>query len=137
VDVCASRLSVLVIRDQLSNCHSSVTSSWGADVVVSVITVGPGKEPLLPEHFDAVVVDLSAEARNRTDELALTRWLRQDPRIRALPIIVVSDFSNDEDHERFERAGADRLLPKESPAEVLACEVRRTIAARRRRSFRP
>ena len=126
-----------MITNPSSDRDSDVTSSWGSDVVVSVITVPDGEALLLPEPFDAIVVDLPHERGQGTAELALTRWLRQNRQTHALPIIVVSDVGDDEDHERSERAGADRLLPKESPAEVLACEVRRAIAARRRRSFRP
>lgn len=70
-----------------------------------------------------------------SDGIALTRRLRQDERTTELPIILLTESADAEDEERSERAGADRALPKSWPAAVLACEVRRVIAARRRRSF--
>ena len=86
----------------------------------------------VPVDVDVIVLAFS-QSSSIVD--VLIRRLRQDERTRDLPIILLADLADGEDEEPSERDGADRVLPKHWPMEVLAYEIRRVIAARRRRMF--
>lgn len=67
------------------------------------------------EHdpIDVVVTDLRMP---HVDGGELAAYLRNDPRFRNLPVIVLSAFNGDEETEEVLRQGASMMLPKELPS---------------------
>lgn len=61
------------------------------------------------ETFDLLVTDVDMP---RMDGIELTRSIKQDPRLRALPVIIVSYRDRPEDRRRGLDARADRYLTK-------------------------
>jgi len=59
--------------------------------------------------FAAVVSDINMP---NMDGLTLAARIRQEPRYRDLPIILVSSLDSDEDKRRGLEAGANAYLPK-------------------------
>jgi CheY-like chemotaxis protein len=62
-----------------------------------------------PDGFDAVLMDIQMPVM---DGLEATRMLRQDPRLRALPIIAVTASVMMSDREAAMAAGMDAFLTK-------------------------
>ena len=103
---------------------------------VKVVEAATGDAVAHAIEYKPEVIIIAVEHRGCAAEgIVLTRWLRDDRRTDATSIIVLSADGEEDDDRRFEDAGADRLLPKSCSPEVLVHEVRRAIAARRRRAF--
>jgi two-component system sensor histidine kinase and response regulator WspE len=61
--------------------------------------------------YDLVVTDVDMP---RLDGIELTRLIRKDPRLRLLPVMIVSYKDREEDRARGLEAGADYYLTKAS-----------------------
>lgn len=125
---------VLLISSVADECERPFTFLRQANVDVSKSVNGNPVEDAIQVRADAVVLDV-CQPGCALDAVALTCRLRQDDRTRELAIIVLSEAVGVQEEERFERARADRVLPRRCLPEVVVCEVRRVIAARRRRAF--
>jgi PAS domain S-box-containing protein len=75
-------------------------------------------EILERETVDAVLTDVNMPLMNG---FALTEAIRRSPRLRALPVIILSGASSDDDHARSRAAGATVCLDKgtATPQEIL------------------
>lgn len=93
-----------------------------------VLSAGDAEElrELLKEDVpDAVVMDLRLPS---TDGWALTRELKQDPRTRQMPVIVVSACVLPADIARAEEAGCDAFVPKPCDPSRVVTELKRLLA---------
>lgn len=63
----------------------------------------------LPERFDAVITDVNMP---RMDGLRLTEQIRADPRLRSLPVILVTSLASERDQRRGLDAGASAYITK-------------------------
>lgn len=124
---------VLIVR-RINDDREYSNDLRAARFDVAEVVDHEGISGVLRAQPDVVVVDLG-QSEWFEDGTDLAQRLRQDERTKDVPILLLSRSITPEDEERAERAGADRVLPKPCPPEVLACEVRRVIAARRRQSF--
>jgi two-component system chemotaxis sensor kinase CheA len=79
--------------------YEVVTAVDGADALVKLST----------RSFDAIVSDIEMP---NLDGLALTERLRQDPRYREIPILLVTTLSSEEDRRRGIEAGANAYITK-------------------------
>jgi two-component system sensor histidine kinase and response regulator WspE len=80
----------------------------GYDVTVAV-DGAEGWQVVRDRAFDLVITDVDMP---RMDGLELTRSIRRDSRLSAVPIVVVSYRDRPEDRVRAEDAGATRYLAK-------------------------
>ena len=82
----------------------------GYDVAVAVDGMD-GWNALRAETFDLLITDIDMP---RMDGIELVTLVRQDPRLRSLPVMVVSYKDREEDRRRGLEAGADYYLAKAS-----------------------
>lgn len=106
----ARRPKVLVVDDSLTSrtLERNILASAGYDVDVAV----DGREAwtLLGEReFDLLVADVQMP---NMDGFELTRRVRADPRLGALPVILVTALAGEEDIAQGAAAGADEYLIK-------------------------
>ena len=101
---------VLVVDDSISvrELERQLLSAAGFQVEVA-IDGEDAWQKLNHSDFDLMVTDIDMP---RLDGLALTRSVRQDARLRSLPVIIVSYRNSPEDHARGMEVRADRYLTK-------------------------
>ena len=101
---------VLVVDDSISvrELERQLLSAAGFQVEVA-IDGEDAWQKLNHSDFDLMVTDIDMP---RLDGLALTRSVRQDARLRSLPVIIVSYRNSPEDHARGMAVRADRYLTK-------------------------
>jgi CheY-like chemotaxis protein len=96
-----------------------------------VVEAGDGVAALeLMEHTcpDVIVTDL---ALPRMDGFELIQRIRQDDRLRHVPVIALSGYSGAEHQDRALEAGSDRVLLKPCLPETLARAVASTTIRRK------
>ena len=101
---------VLVVDDSISvrELERQLLIAAGFQVVVA-IDGEDAWQKLAQADFELMVTDIDMP---RLDGLALTRSVRQDARLRSLPVIIVSYRNSLEDHARGMEVRADRYLTK-------------------------
>lgn len=73
---------------------------------------------------DLVLVDVMLPGKSGLDMLA---EMREDPKLRAVPVIVLSAWQAPEDVEKAIAAGADRFLPKPFRVDELAATAEELV----------
>jgi two-component system chemotaxis sensor kinase CheA len=103
---------VLVADDSLTTrtLERYILEAAGFEVELA----GDGIEALALLEEGACDVLVSDVDMPKLDGVSLTAQVRQDPRFRDLPIILVTSLASDEDRERGLRAGADAYMVKSS-----------------------
>ncbi len=108
--------SVLVVDDSRAARELIVAALEGLrDVAIGEIEAvqcGSGFEALrlLPsQHFDLILTDINMPDIHG---LELLRFVRQDPRTKAIPVVVVSTESSERDIQRGLALGASEYLVK-------------------------
>ena len=104
------RRRVLVVDDSLTarTLERNILEAAGYDVATAV----DGAEAwrmLLQHSFDLVVADLDMPGM---DGLELTRTVRANVQLAAVPVLIVTGRENPEDRKQAMQAGADAYLPK-------------------------
>lgn len=104
------RKRVLVVDDSISvrELERQLLSNRGFDVQVAVDGVD-GWGQVRESEFDLVITDVDMP---RMDGIQLTRSIKQDPRLRNVPVIIVSYRDRQEDRSRGMDARADCYLTK-------------------------
>lgn len=104
------RKRVLVVDDSISvrELERQVLVANGYEVSVAVDGVD-GWGQVRDQEFDLVVTDVDMP---RMDGIQLTRSIKQDPRLRNVPVIIVSYRDRPEDRSRGMDARADCYLTK-------------------------
>jgi two-component system chemotaxis sensor kinase CheA len=106
------RLRVLVADDSLTTRTLERFILEAAGYEVALAGNGVEARSLLDEReWDVLVSDVDMP---ELDGVALTAQLRQVPRFRELPIILVTSLASPEDRERGLQAGADAYMVKSS-----------------------
>ncbi|HEX5462272.1 MAG TPA: hybrid sensor histidine kinase/response regulator [Steroidobacteraceae bacterium] len=106
------RRRVLVIDDSLTvrELERKLLTQGGYDVEVAVDGMD-GWNAIRAGRFDLIVTDIDMP---RLDGIELVRLVRQDPRLKSLPVMIVSYKDRPEDRHRGLEAGADYYLAKAS-----------------------
>jgi two-component system chemotaxis sensor kinase CheA len=106
------RLRVLVADDSLTTRTLERFILEAAGYEVALAGNGVEARSLLDEHeWDVLVSDVDMP---ELDGVTLTAQLRQMPRFRELPIVLVTSLASPEDRERGLQAGADAYMVKSS-----------------------
>ncbi len=108
----AASKRVLVVDDSLTvrELERKLLLSRGYQVEVAVDGMD-GWNALRAGSFDLLITDIDMP---RMDGIELVTLVRQDPRLRALPVMVVSYKDREEDRRKGLEAGADYYLAKAS-----------------------
>ena len=103
---------VLVVDDSITvrEVERKMISGQGYDVEVAV-DGQDGWNSIRNEPFDLIITDVDMP---RLDGIELVTLIRNDPRFKMLPIIIVSYKDREEDRNRGLEAGADYYLTKGS-----------------------
>jgi two-component system sensor histidine kinase and response regulator WspE len=111
-DGAARRKRVLVVDDSFTvrELQRKLLDQHGYEVDVAVDGVD-GWNALRSGHFDLVVSDIDMP---RMDGIELVGRIRQDPRLKSTPVMVLSYKDREEDRQRGLEAGADYYLTKGS-----------------------
>ncbi len=122
-------MKILVVEDSssmrayLTTIIEGGTESYDLDIVEA----SSGFEALktLPHHhFDAILTDINMPDING---LELVSFLKNHPVYKAIPIMVISTESSDEDRKRAEALGAEEYLVKPFEAGQLIEKLRRLL----------
>lgn len=101
---------VLVVDDSISVRELERQLLRGAGYEVEVAVDGTdGWNKVRDSRFDIVITDVDMP---RMDGIALTRSIKQDPRLRHLPVVIVSYRDRPEDRARGLEARADSYITK-------------------------
>jgi two-component system sensor histidine kinase and response regulator WspE len=105
-----TRKRVLVVDDSISvrELERQLLAGRGYHVEVAVDGLEAWNR-VRNESFDLLITDVDMP---RMDGIELTRSIKQDPRLRVLPVVVVSYRDSAEDRRRGLDARADRYLTK-------------------------
>lgn len=108
----ARRKRVLVVEDSLTvrELERKLIESGGYEVEVAV-DGADGWNAVRVGQFDLVVTDVDMP---RLDGIGLVTLIKQDSRLHALPVMIVSYKDREEDRQRGLEAGADFYLTKGS-----------------------
>jgi len=106
----ARRRRILVVEDSLTvrELERKLLRDQGYDVEIAVDGMD-GWTAARTGGFDLVLTDVDMP---RLDGIELTRLIKADPRLRDLPVMIVSYKDRDEDRRRGLEVGADYYLPK-------------------------
>jgi two-component system sensor histidine kinase and response regulator WspE len=108
----ADRKHILVVEDSLTvrEVERKLITSLGY-AVETAVDGADGWNAVRSGRFAAVVTDIDMP---RMDGFQLTRLIKNDPRLRDIPVIIVSYKDREEDRRRGLDAGADYYLTKGS-----------------------
>jgi two-component system sensor histidine kinase and response regulator WspE len=111
-DASRTRKRVLVVDDSLTvrELERKLLGSRGYDVEVAVDGMD-GWNAVRASHFDLVVTDIDMP---RMDGIELVTRINGDPKLKVIPVMVVSYKDRDEDRRRGLEAGAAYYLTKGS-----------------------
>ncbi|HKV40922.1 MAG TPA: hybrid sensor histidine kinase/response regulator [Blastocatellia bacterium] len=103
---------VLVVDDSLTvrELERKLLDGKGYDVEVAVDGMH-GWNSVRTGNFDLVITDVDMP---RLDGIELVTLIKKDPKLKSLPVIIVSYKDREEDHQRGLEAGADYYLTKGS-----------------------
>ncbi|MDD5349954.1 MAG: hybrid sensor histidine kinase/response regulator [Chthoniobacteraceae bacterium] len=106
------RKRVLVVDDSLTvrELERKLIGNAGYEVEVSIDGMD-GWNAVRTQPFDLVVTDIDMP---RLDGIELVRLIKNDPRLKTLPVMIVSYKDRPEDRSRGLEAGADYYLTKGS-----------------------
>src|SRR5512140_810741 len=122
-------MKILVVEDSSSMRAylTTVIESGSESYELDIVEAASGFEALkmLPHHkFDAILTDI-----NMTDinGLELVSFLKNHPVYKAIPIMVISTESSEEDRKRAEALGAEEYLVKPFESGQLIEKLRRLL----------
>jgi two-component system chemotaxis sensor kinase CheA len=107
----ARRNRILVVDDSFTarTLQRSILEAAGYDVRVAVDGV-EGLAEARVGGFDAVITDIQMP---RMDGFQLVEAIKEDPRLKDTPVILVTSLSDEEDRERGLSLGADAYIVKQ------------------------
>jgi len=123
-------MKILVVEDSSSmRAYLTTIIEGGTESLndLEIVEAASGFEALktLPHHkFDAILTDINMPDING---LELVSFLKNHPVYRAIPIMVISTESTDEDRRRAEALGAEEYLIKPFQSNELVDKLRRLL----------
>lgn len=106
---------------------TTLVESFHDEEEVEIVEASSGFEALkvLPHHkLDAILTDINMPDING---LELVSFIKNHPGYKAIPILVISTESSEEDRKRAEALGAEEYLVKPFAPEDLLDKLRRLL----------
>ncbi|HXP19766.1 MAG TPA: response regulator [Streptosporangiaceae bacterium] len=116
----------ILIAEDSSTVRRLVSARLIADGY-DVLEAADGEEALAlarQEHPDLLVLD---KVMPKLDGFEVVRALREDPATRALPIVMLTDRTSEEDVLGGLNLGVEEYMPKPFSPRELSARVRRTL----------
>jgi two-component system chemotaxis response regulator CheY len=125
-------MKILVVEDSSSMRAylTTVIENGSESFELDIVEAASGFEALkmLPHHkFDAILTDINMPDING---LELVSFLKNHPVYKAIPIMVISTESSEEDRKRAAALGAEEYLAKPFEAPELMEKLRRLLKGR-------
>ena len=122
-------MKILVVEDSSSmRAYLATIIEGGTESYdLEIVEASSGFEALktLPHHkFDAILTDINMPDING---LELVSFLKNHPVYRAIPIMVISTESTEEDRKRASALGAEEYLCKPFQSDELVGKLRRIL----------
>ena len=122
-------MKILVVEDSSSmrNYLTTIIEGGSESYELDIVEAASGFEALktLPHHkFDAILTDINMPDING---LELVSFLKNHPVYRAIPIMVISTESSEEDRRRAGALGAEEYLVKPFESAELVAKLRRLL----------
>ncbi|MBI2213588.1 MAG: response regulator [Acidobacteria bacterium] len=122
-------MKILVVEDSPSMRAyvTTLVESFHDEEEVEIVEASSGFEALkvLPHHkLDAILTDINMPDING---LELVSFIKNHPGYKAIPILVISTESSEEDRKRAEALGAEEYLVKPFAPEDLLDKLRRLL----------
>lgn len=116
---------LLVVDDSKAALYAveKLLAPSGIHIVVASDGI-EGQSALKKERFDVVITDLDMPNLNG---LELCKWIKQDPKLSDIPVIILSSCDTDDDIEKGFRAGADAFVPKSMATAELVSSIERVM----------
>ena len=116
---------ILVVDDSITTrtLEKAILEAHGYHVIVAVDGVD-GLKQLRSSEVDLVITDVDMP---RMDGIALVREMKQNARLKNLPVIIVSSMDNPRDKERGLEVGADAYIFKQKFDQQNLLEIIRQI----------
>jgi two-component system cell cycle response regulator DivK len=121
--------SILVVEDNALN--RELLCDWlesEGHEVVSVENLGAAFRTLVEnQQPDAVLLDVQL---GDEDGLSLAAWMRQQPKLRHIPVIAVTAHAMVTEHQRFLQAGCNACISKPVNFKLLSEQLERWLNSR-------
>ena len=103
-------IRILVVEDNITNQEIALAILEGAGIVAQIADNGKKAiEAVRKGRFDAVLMDIQMP---EMDGYEATRTIREDPKLKSLPIIAMTAHAMEGDEEKCLEAGMDGYIPK-------------------------
>ncbi len=103
-------IRILVVEDNITNQEIALAILEGAGIVAQIADNGKKAiEAVQKGRFDAVLMDIQMP---EMDGYEATRAIREDPKLKSLPIIAMTAHAMEGDEEKCLEAGMDGYIPK-------------------------
>lgn len=121
----AGRYRLLVVDDSLTTRAMEVGLLEAAGYEVTAAADGLDAWSILQrERFDAIISDVDMP---NLDGFGLTERVRADPRLKGIPIVLVTAMEQREDHDRGLRLGANAYVMKSDFDQTLLIDLVRRM----------
>lgn len=117
---------ILVVEDDVDTLILYEKTIGRKYKIASAVSVPDAKHWLKQDEFDLVLLDISLEGKD--DGLDLTRFIRQNRRLKSLPVIAVTAHAFIQDMNNCLDAGCDEYIAKPYPIFELMKKVDHYVA---------
>lgn len=121
---------ILVVEDNLMN--RELLCDWleaEGRQVLSAEDLSAARRALDAQRPDAVLLDVQV---GDEDGLSLAAWIRQQPKLRSIPVIAVTAHALVTDQERFLQAGCNACISKPVNFKLLNEQLERWLDPQRK-----
>jgi two-component system cell cycle response regulator DivK len=124
------RYLILVVEDNLMN--RELLCDWleaEGHQVLSAEDLSAARHALTAQRPDAVLLDVQV---GDEDGLSLAAWIRQQPKLRSIPVIAVTAHALVTDQQRFLQAGCNACISKPVNFKLLNEQLERWLDPQRK-----
>ena len=124
----AGKISVMVVEDQpqiLKNQLKILKAFPEIDVIATALSGEAALELLEERQPDVILQDLGLP---RMTGIEVTRAVKGDPELRAIPILILSALKSDKEMEELRRLGAEAFASKPYDGKALTAQIRALLA---------
>lgn len=118
---------IILVRDALHRCHANHSFHSvldGVDLLDYLHNRGGFADPNKAPRPDLILLDLNMPRKDGREAL---KEIKEDPRLRCIPVVILTTSRAEADIEQSYRCGANSFIPKPVTFESM-CEVIRKFS---------